>query len=181
MTGSTHALIGAAVAAPPALSAGSLSPSAFLAGGADEAVAGLLPVAAVWAVGMFSALLPDIDHPGSELGRYIHLPLDHRGPMHSLFVAGLWVFIAGVTSYVLVPRLTLAAAVVAALGFLSHLAADSINPSPMALFWPVVREKVRPDWLPAVSQRSLAGKLVESGVWVAILGIAVGKLVSVLS
>lgn len=181
MTGPTHALIGAAAATPLALSAGSLSPPAPLAGGVNEAVAGVVPVAALWALGTFSALLPDIDHHGSELGKHIHLPVEHRGPLHSLFVAGLWVFVVGVATHALIPRLALAAAGVAAFGFLSHLAADTINPSPMALFWPVVREKVHPDWLPAVSQRSFGGKLVEFGVCAAIISFAVYKLMSTLS
>lgn len=90
------------------------------------------------------ALLPDLDHPKSMLGRqlpFISLPLSkifgHRGITHSLLaVAG--VLAAGLHAAEAMPWSPWLVALVqgAALGYLSHLLADAFNPAGVPLLYP---------------------------------------------
>ncbi|NEZ61035.1 metal-dependent hydrolase [Adonisia turfae] len=88
-------------------------------------------------------MLPDLDHPGSALGRrlkLISLPLSavvgHRGVTHSLLAVvaliGVLVTVATVPVYShlgwLITPLTI--------GYLSHILGDSLTPSGVPLFWP---------------------------------------------
>ncbi|MDQ6771397.1 MAG: metal-dependent hydrolase [Candidatus Dormibacteraeota bacterium] len=133
MTGPIHAVIGAAAALP---------------------VAALTrePVIPCAVAGAIIARLPDWD---------LRLGIPHRGPTHS-FAAGAVVSGAvGLGIHALLPAGTLAAVGVTLAAWLSHLAADLANPSPMALLWPFRRRRLRPHWLPAVVQASLAGRAVE--------------------
>jgi inner membrane protein len=90
------------------------------------------------------ALLPDIDHPGSWVGKRLILVsapisavLGHRGVTHSLFAAlGMAVLLA-------MGGLDHAAAPLAA-GYLSHLLADGLTPSGVPLFWPLKRTYALP-------------------------------------
>ena len=84
----------------------------------------------------FGALLPDIDHPQSAVGRKlspISIPLSalvgHRGVTHSLFAVG----IAAITLYFW-GGVSLVAPVI--VGYLSHLLADSLTLSGVPLLWP---------------------------------------------
>ena len=97
-----------------------------------------LPPADPAMVGMaaFGALLPDIDHPGSWVGRrfqVISVPLalviGHRGVTHSLIATGalavvLYFYGLGM---IIAPLL---------IGYASHLAADSLTPSGVPWLWP---------------------------------------------
>lgn len=118
MMGVTHSLAAAAVA-QMAQSAGLLS--------AD---------AAVMATAVLGGLLPDIDHPGSMIGRrfpplaLIAVLLGHRGPTHSMFAA----FCILITTYVL--GLAPGYALALLLGYASHLALDWLTPSGIPLAWP---------------------------------------------
>ncbi len=131
--------------------------------------------------GMFGSLLPDLDHPGSILGREaplissgITLFLGHRGPMHSILAAfiiwvGAWGLAArflGATSF-LTPWL-----VAIALGYLSHLALDALNPSGVPVLWPL-KKHVR---IPLVTTGSAMEKLVVFPVLLC-LCVAMGVLV----
>jgi inner membrane protein len=102
-------------------------------------VLGLPPLSpAALALAAAGALLPDIDHPHSWLGRRLPLVsrplaalLGHRGVTHSLLaVAGCaWLLAAqGVARGIVAPL---------AVGALSHLAADALTPAGLRLAWPL--------------------------------------------
>lgn len=85
------------------------------------------------------SLLPDIDHPQSWAGRKlrpISVPLaalvGHRGVTHSLLAVLAGVLIVAVVGWHGLNGL--AGPVV--VGYLSHLAADSLTPSGVPLLWP---------------------------------------------
>jgi inner membrane protein len=83
------------------------------------------------------SLLPDLDHPGSTIGRrflFISIPLSglfgHRQITHSLwpFVVTLWVF----SSEPMKMPIILACMI----GYFSHILADFFSDSGIPLFWP---------------------------------------------
>lgn len=84
------------------------------------------------------ALLPDIDHPRSWVGRRMRIvsrPLSaivgHRGFTHSLLAIGLGVWLLraqGVARPIAAPL---------AVGYLSHLGADLLTPAGLRLGWPL--------------------------------------------
>lgn len=104
--------------------------------------AGLLVLAA----GGVGGLLPDADHPHSFAGRRLPLVSDlafrtlgHRGALHSL-LACLLAYVAARWLVALLPVAVpggahLSAAL--ALGCLSHLALDALNPQGVRPFWPL--------------------------------------------
>lgn len=93
---------------------------------------------AVQALGMavLGALLPDIDHPYSYVGRRVslvpYLLGGHRRAAHSLLAALAVVLLArrflGLTDFLL---LALGG------GYISHLALDLLNPEGVMLLWPL--------------------------------------------
>ena len=112
------------------------------------------------------ALLPDIDHPSSWLGRRlwpVSKPLaallGHRGLTHSLLaVMGGLMLIRGMEPGAMLARLVEPLAV----GYLSHLAADALTPAGVPLLWPWKRRFA----LPLCS----SGGLMEMAVVAALLG-----------
>lgn len=88
-----------------------------------------------WAgVGMLGAVLPDIDHPRSFLGRFNPFAkcFIHRGLTHSLLACTCF----GALAY------GLAGAQVAkflVLGYLSHLLLDAYTPKGIPFWWPLRR------------------------------------------
>lgn len=88
------------------------------------------------AIASVGALLPDIDHPNSALGRvipFISIPVSaifgHRGVTHSLLaVAGLSIALWYYGGLWFVPPLII--------GYLSHLSGDLLCNSGVPLFWP---------------------------------------------
>jgi inner membrane protein len=104
--------------------------------------AGLLVLAA----GGVGALLPDADHPNSFAGRRLPLVSDlafhalgHRGALHSL-LACLLAYMAVRWLLALLPLAAPGAALLAAalaLGYLSHLVLDALNPQGVRPFWPL--------------------------------------------
>ena len=139
MTGHTHAVAGAAAGACAAL--------------VLHAPAGLLPVAVI--LGAVTALLPDVDEPGSTVNR--HLPvlgpllgrsLRHRTVTHSaLTLAGLLLL-----AHLLLPHVPMRWLLVGAAGYGSHLACDLLTPAGIELFWPL-------------RGRSCVGGFVLTGGW----------------
>ncbi len=87
---------------------------------------------------IFGALLPDIDHPKSWVGKKVR-PLSwlfsrlfgHRGLTHS-FLA-----IIGCIAVLLREDLPLAVTAPLVVGYLSHLAADLLTPGGLRLAWPL--------------------------------------------
>ena len=86
---------------------------------------------------MAGALLPDLDHPKSWIGRRLFLvsrPLaalcGHRGVTHSLLAAAVCLGLLG--AVIRVPAWLDPLAV----GYLSHLAADLLTPAGVPLLWP---------------------------------------------
>jgi inner membrane protein len=91
------------------------------------------------------AVLPDIDHPRSWVGRRLPFVarsfaalLGHRGVTHSLLAvaAGAWLLHASTT--LRGPGAPLA------VGYLSHLAADLITPAGLRLAWPLRQRTALP-------------------------------------
>ncbi|MBI6215737.1 metal-dependent hydrolase [Proteus sp. DFP240708] len=92
---------------------------------------------------LLGSLLPDLDHPGSILGRLfriISLPLSklcgHRGFTHSLLAfCGLAILWETQVS----PRWDISADIFHALllGYLSHLIADMLTPAGVPFLWPL--------------------------------------------
>ena len=108
----------------------------------DMAAVGLL----IGATG--GALLPDIDHPKSWLGRripFISMPIaavfGHRGITHSLLaVVGLALALRyGLAQWQLVGTGWALVAVGVAAGYLSHIAGDFVTHGGVPLLWPVKR------------------------------------------
>lgn len=90
------------------------------------------------ALAMAGALLPDIDHPKSWVGRrlrplstMIAAVLGHRGATHSLLAVvgcGWLLFHGGYSRAIVAPILV---------GYLSHLAGDLLTPRGLRLAWPL--------------------------------------------
>ena len=99
---------------------------------------GLAPIEpAAYAAAAVASLLPDIDHPGSKMGRRlwwlawpIHLLFGHRGVTHSLLA-----WIAATAAAVLLVGPVIGAAF--AVGYGSHLLGDAITGG-VPFWWPKV-------------------------------------------
>lgn len=98
-------------------------------------------------VASFAALLPDLDHPHSVVGRLLprwwhRLTPGHRGPTHSLVwcagLAGL-AYVANSAVSGEPAGLLLALAVLA--GALSHVLADGLTVAGVPLWWPFRRRR----------------------------------------
>ena len=124
----SHAVIGAAAGVAVANATG----DSMLAGGIVAALA---------------ALLPDVDHPHSAVGRLLprwwhRLTPGHRGPTHSL----VWCVALAVAAYAGHSAMNrepagplLALAVLA--GALSHVLADGLTVAGVPLWWPLRRRR----------------------------------------
>ncbi|MGH7919888.1 MAG: metal-dependent hydrolase, partial [Candidatus Dormibacteraceae bacterium] len=82
---------------------------------------------------------------------------------------------AGLATAAWAPQAALEVAAVVGAAYLSHLLADSVNPTPLALLWPWPG-CIRPSWLPAVIEDSWRGRAVEAVVTVAIVGLVGWRL-----
>ncbi|MDQ1079148.1 inner membrane protein [Pseudoroseomonas cervicalis] len=93
---------------------------------------------ALLGLAVFGALLPDIDHPKSWLGKRLR-PVStvfatlfgHRGVTHSLLA------VVGCAVLLLRQEVPLAIAAPLVVGYLSHLAADLLTPAGLRLAWPL--------------------------------------------
>ncbi|MGH7920968.1 MAG: metal-dependent hydrolase [Candidatus Dormibacteraceae bacterium] len=163
MTGPTHRVLGAAVGlgvmAIHPLTV-SLPPGLISDAGLHDAGTVLGAISLV-VLGAFVARIPDWD---------LRVGLPHRGPSHSAIAVVASTVIAALLTIAIVPAAAVDVAAVTGASWLSHLVADSINPTPQALLWPWPGRQ-RPDWLPAVRESSPPGRLVEAVVVLAIVGV----------
>jgi inner membrane protein len=97
------------------------------------------------ALAVAGAVLPDIDHPKSWLGRRVPIlsrPLaalvGHRGFTHSLLAVALCLFVLHARGW---QRGVVDPLVV---GYLSHLAADLVTPAGLRLAWPLAARQSFP-------------------------------------
>ncbi|MFC3124058.1 metal-dependent hydrolase [Pseudoroseomonas globiformis] len=90
------------------------------------------------AVAALGALMPDIDHPSSWVGKrcrpfslLLTRLLGHRGATHSLLAAAacFWLLLR--------PELPLTLSAPFVVGYLSHLGADLLTPGGLRLAWPL--------------------------------------------
>lgn len=139
MLGPSHAAIGACAALAAAHVVG--ADTAIAHGlGAPAPVAGLAAAAIVAPIGAIAALLPDLDEPGSTLGKLLprwwhRLTPGHRRSTHSLLAVAL----VGLLVHFVVTRFGfggLTVTVLVVVGMLSHLAADGITDHGVPLLWP---------------------------------------------
>lgn len=110
----------------------------------------LAPALLGLAVATVSGLAPDLDTPGSTLGRklpFISYPLGavlgHRGLTHSLIACVACVFgigwVATKAGAADTSWLTLGITAPFIVGYLSHVLADMLNPMGVPFFWPSQR------------------------------------------
>jgi inner membrane protein len=138
----------------------------ILASGMDPS-----PAATSVAAAGIGGLLPDIDHPGSFVGRrllFLSVPiaamLGHRGFTHSLLavVAATWLLVSAFRW-----EADLGAAL--AFGYLSHLAGDWLTERGIPLLWPWRRHFAAPITLKT-------GGVIEHMLDVMLLGFVVWSL-----
>ena len=123
------------------------------------------------------ALLPDVDHPKSWLGRrirFVSVPVaavfGHRGVTHSLLaVVGLAVLLRyGLAQWHLVDTRWGLVAVGVAVGYLSHILGDFVTHGGVPLLWPIKRRFSSPlTFLTGgIFERLLKVILVLGAVWI---------------
>lgn len=116
---------------------------------ADYLVVGLITASAT-----IGALLPDIDEPGSYIGRKIKIisiglkkVLGHRGALHSPLIAVLFSFILlSIKSYInneIFLEYYTAACIGFSVGYWSHLIIDSLTKGGIPVFWPISKMKFK--------------------------------------
>lgn len=113
----------------------------------------LIALAPMVAGGYLGGLLPDIDHPGSKLGRalypiawVINKIFGHRGATHSLLAFFLTSVLFLIPSFVMggvVGFLYTQFAIGISVGFLSHLLLDMSTKSGVPLLYPFTRKSFR--------------------------------------
>jgi inner membrane protein len=165
--GHTHVFAGAAAALPLALGAHGIWEPAILGAGA------------------FGALIPDIDHSGSTVGRWIPWRAQtrqrgkyvehgrawflgrtiwHRGPTHSIIggvvVAALAALVLHLVNAPIPPGLLVPLCLALTAGYWSHLIIDAVNVGGMPVLWPFSHRTFRAP-LPALPQNSWLGQLAE--------------------
>ncbi|HWL81864.1 MAG TPA: metal-dependent hydrolase [Roseomonas sp.] len=93
---------------------------------------------AMLGLAVFGALLPDVDHPKSWVGKLLRpvstvlaTVLGHRGVTHSL------VAVVGCAALLVRQNVPLAITAPLVVGYLSHLAADLLTPGGLRLAWPL--------------------------------------------
>lgn len=91
------------------------------------------------ALGGLGALIPDIDHPRSMIGRRtgpignaLRLAVNHRGVSHSGVAAAIIILVA-----LWVPAAWRPYTLAASLGYASHLCLDALTGAGIPLFWPI--------------------------------------------
>ena len=90
------------------------------------------------------ALMPDIDHPNSKVGRYlpkcITNAIPHRGPTHTIYAVMLLYFCS---VWLMHLELATASRLMAAfaLGYFCHIIEDKYSYESINLFWPIPMKK----------------------------------------
>lgn len=110
----------------------------------------LLSAALVVPLVAFAALVPDIDHPSSTLGRrlpgishLIRAVLGHRGGTHSLLAVLIWSVVIGIYGQRVVSgdaAIYHVAVLAMGFGYLTHILADGLTKSGVPLLWPYKRD-----------------------------------------
>ena len=113
---------------------------------------------------VFGVLLPDIDNTSSKLGRYIHLPVEHRTWTHSVF-----------PYLVLIPAAIMITPVFAMLlGVMMHFAEDATSAQGVCILYPFQKYREYPSGAKVKKNHKVklyyTGKVSES--W--IVGFAIG-------
>lgn len=123
-------------------------------------------------IGAVAALLPDIDHPKSQLRQKLGVAghvglfwLSHRGLTHTLLFAVL----VAVATMLFIPN-TIGWAIVA--GYTSHLVGDAVTRRGIPLLWPLSGQ---PFFLLPRLLRISTGGWIERGVWLLCL-VAIGVM-----
>lgn len=106
---------------------------------------------AVLTAGLIGSILPDIDHPKAKISnstllakmvsKTVSVTTGHRGPCHSLLFVALISFLLYRFAVPYVPFLTVECVKWLAVGMLSHLLLDMLNPMGINLFWPITKRK----------------------------------------
>lgn len=106
---------------------------------------------AVLTAGLFGSILPDIDHPKAKISNYtlltkavsktVSATAGHRGPCHSLLFVALVSFLLSRFAVPYIPFFTEECVKWLAVGMVSHLLLDMLNPTGINLFWPLTKRK----------------------------------------
>lgn len=130
----------------------------------------------IWFAGLFltllGALLPDVDHPESTVGKKIQIisyPLSlvfgHRGITHSLCAVFAMLWLGYYFSAISVNE-ELAIIPCIALGYLSHLFADSLTPQGIRPFYPSKKRFCIPIVQNGLIEVVVYVLILSSSVWV---------------
>lgn len=76
---------------------------------------------------IFGTLLPDVDSPNSLLGRWIYIPVEHRGATHTIWALGILV-LATIGLPIVIPI---------AVGYFVHLWLDDLSRSGICWWYPI--------------------------------------------
>lgn len=85
---------------------------------------------------VLGSLLPDIDTPDSIIGRYVHLPIEHRTWTHAIWIPALLFVTAIVCTGLLCPLLW-----GLAVGYFAHLIADAVGRAGICWLYPLSNYK----------------------------------------
>ena len=132
----------------------------------------------VLAAAAVGSLLPDLDHPQGALANYrlVGIPifkpaafvaaavLSHRGPSHSLLV---WTILTALGAYFGASYGILPLVWAASLGYIVHLAADSLTKAGVPWLWPLWGRPV--GFPPSRSLRIQTGGWIEHGLVLIVL------------
>ena len=84
----------------------------------------------------FGSIVPDVDHPKSLGSKALmHVPIHHRGFMHSLTACAI--------QAALIAWLSWGLAALYAMGYVAHLALDSLTPVGVAWLAPISKRRVK--------------------------------------
>jgi inner membrane protein len=113
---------------------------------------------------LIASLLPDIDHPGSKLGKrfkFLNMFFQHRGFFHSLIAMVLFTFLISLINFNL--------AMAFFLGYILHLLLDSFTKSGIYIFYPFSLKKSK--------GKLKVGSLAETFIFIILLIIIIAMLI----
>lgn len=98
------------------------------------ALSGTADLVTTGAATLLGSLLPDIDSPDSMLGRYVHLPVQHRTLTHAIWIP-LVLFVLAIIGWGSSFWSLVAFGI--SLGWFSHIAVDGVSTAGVAYLWPM--------------------------------------------